>query len=53
VFSPDEGGRLPAVGDRVRLEPAHIDPTCALHERMYIVEGDTVIDEWPVDMRGW
>jgi D-serine deaminase-like pyridoxal phosphate-dependent protein len=53
VFSPDEGGRLPAVGDRVRLEPAHIDPTCALHERMFVVDGETVIDEWPVDMRGW
>jgi D-serine deaminase-like pyridoxal phosphate-dependent protein len=53
VFSADDGGRLPSVGDRVRLEPAHIDPTCALHERMYVVDGESVIDEWPVDMRGW
>jgi D-serine deaminase-like pyridoxal phosphate-dependent protein len=53
VFSPDEGHQPPTVGDRVRLEPAHIDPTCALHERMYAVDGDTVIDEWPIDMRGW
>jgi D-serine deaminase-like pyridoxal phosphate-dependent protein len=53
VFSAEAGQALPAVGDRVRLEPAHIDPTCALHERMYVVDGDTVIDEWPVDMRGW
>ncbi|HVX69397.1 MAG TPA: alanine racemase [Mycobacteriales bacterium] len=53
VFSAGDGSTLPAVGDRVRLEPAHIDPTCALHERMFVVDGDTVIDEWPVDMRGW
>ncbi len=53
VFSAQEAGELPAVGDRVRLEPAHIDPTCVLHERMHVVDGDTVIDEWPVDMRGW
>jgi D-serine deaminase-like pyridoxal phosphate-dependent protein len=53
VFSAEEGQTLPKVGDRVRLEPAHIDPTCALHDRMHIVEGDSVIDEWPVDMRGW
>jgi D-serine deaminase-like pyridoxal phosphate-dependent protein len=53
VFSAEDGGELPKVGDRVRLEPAHIDPTCALHERMYVVDGDAIVDEWPVDMRGW
>ena len=52
VFSSDEGD-LPKVGDRVRLEPAHIDPTCALHERMHVVDGDSVIETWPIDMRGW
>jgi D-serine deaminase-like pyridoxal phosphate-dependent protein len=53
VFSMSDGASLPAVGDRVRLHPAHIDPTCALHELMYVVDADSVIDEWPVDMRGW
>jgi len=41
------------VGDRVRVLPAHIDPTVAKHERMHIVEGDTVVDTWEVDLRGW
>jgi D-serine deaminase-like pyridoxal phosphate-dependent protein len=53
VFSMNDGEPWPSVGDRVRLHPAHIDPTCALHERMYVVDGDDVVDEWPVDMRGW
>ncbi|WP_040340007.1 alanine racemase [Candidatus Blastococcus massiliensis] len=53
IFAPEEGGPLPALGDRVRFEPAHVDPTCALHERMWVVEGDEVVDCWPVDMRGW
>lgn len=52
VFSVDDG-RLPRVGDRVRLLPAHIDPTCALHERMWLVDGDEVLESWPIDMRGW
>jgi D-serine deaminase-like pyridoxal phosphate-dependent protein len=52
VFSADDGD-LPKVGDRVRLEPAHIDPTCALHERMYVVDAGTIIATWPIDMRGW
>ena len=42
-----------AVGDRVRVAPAHIDPTIAYHERMYLVAGEEVVDTWPVDLRGW
>jgi len=42
-----------AVGDRVRVLPAHVDPTVALHERMLVVEGDEVVDVWDVDLRGW
>ena len=41
------------VGDLVRAEPAHVDPTVALHERMHLVDGDEVLDTWPVDLRGW
>ena len=41
------------VGDRVRVTPAHIDPTIAYHERMHVVAGDDVTDVWDVDMRGW
>jgi D-serine deaminase-like pyridoxal phosphate-dependent protein len=53
VFSPPEGGSLPSVGDRVRVLPAHIDPTVAYHERLYLVEEDRVLEAWPVDLRGW
>ena len=42
-----------AVGDRVRVLPAHVDPTVAYHERMHLVRGDEVVDTWPVDLRGW
>jgi len=41
------------VGDRVRVIPAHIDPTIAYHERMHLVSGETVLETWPVDLRGW
>jgi D-serine deaminase-like pyridoxal phosphate-dependent protein len=41
------------VGDRVRLAPAHVDPTMAYHERVYLVSGDEVVDVWPIDLRGW
>ena len=41
-----------SVGDRVRLAPAHIDPTIAKHERMWFIEAGEVT-EWPVDLRHW
>ena len=59
-FSSDEHttflaaeGRLPAVGDRLTMVPAHVDPTVALHERLHVVEGDDVLDTWSVDLRNW
>lgn len=52
TFAPDEP-RSVEVGDRVRVLPAHVDPTVALHERMHVVDGDEVLDTWPVDLRGW
>ncbi|TMC49525.1 MAG: metal-activated pyridoxal enzyme [Chloroflexi bacterium] len=42
-----------AIGDRVSIRPAHVDPTVAYHERMHLVRGDEVVETWPVDLRGW
>jgi D-serine deaminase-like pyridoxal phosphate-dependent protein len=41
------------VGDQVRVTPAHIDPTLALHKTAWIIKGDEVIDQWAIDLRGW
>ena len=41
------------VGDRIRVLPAHVDPTVAYHEHLYVVDGDEVVDRWDVDLRGW
>ncbi len=41
------------VGDKVRLRTAHIDPTIAKHETMWVADGDEIVDRWPVDLRGW
>lgn len=43
----------PRVGERVRVIPAHIDPTVAYHTTMHVVDGDAVLETWPVDLRGW
>jgi len=53
TFTPAEGGSLPGVGDRVRVAPAHVDPTVAYHERMHVVRNSEVVDSWAIDLRGW
>ncbi|MBK9180933.1 MAG: alanine racemase [Acidimicrobiales bacterium] len=42
-----------AAGDRVRVLPAHVDPTVAMHDRLHLARGDEVIETWEVDLRGW
>ena len=41
------------VGDRIEVVPAHVDPTVAYHEFLHLVDGDDVVERWPVDLRGW
>jgi D-serine deaminase-like pyridoxal phosphate-dependent protein len=43
----------PTVGSRVRVIPAHVDPTMAMHDHLWLVRGDEVLDRWPIDLRGW
>ena len=38
-----------AVGDRVRVVPAHVDPTVAYHDTLHLTDGR----QWAVDLRGW
>jgi D-threonine aldolase len=42
-----------SVGDRVRVIPAHVDPTVSQHERLHLIDGDEVVEVWDVDLRGW
>jgi D-serine deaminase-like pyridoxal phosphate-dependent protein len=42
-----------SIGDRVRLLPGHLDPTIARHREMWVVDGEKVVDCWPVDLRHW
>lgn len=57
TFAPDDAATHPltglSVGDRIRVLPAHVDPTLAMHESIWVVRGDQVLDQWPIDLRGW
>ncbi|NPV09521.1 MAG: DSD1 family PLP-dependent enzyme [Anaerolineae bacterium] len=40
------------LGDKVELIPSHGCTTINLHERYFIVQGDRVVDMWPIEARG-
>jgi len=42
-----------SVGHKLRVVPAHIDPTMAMHELAYLVRDEQIIDAWPIDLRSW
>jgi D-serine deaminase-like pyridoxal phosphate-dependent protein len=60
AFFGDEHGRLilpegaakPPLGARIECVTPHCDPTVNLHDFYHLVEGDTLVDIWPIDARG-
>jgi D-serine deaminase-like pyridoxal phosphate-dependent protein len=40
-------------GDRIELWPSHTDPTINLHDALFAVDGDEVVEIWPVAARGY
>ena len=41
------------VGEKLRVTPAHIDPTMAMHGVAHVVRGEELIDSWEIGLRGW
>jgi 3-hydroxy-D-aspartate aldolase len=60
TFMGDEHGRITfakdghgmALGDQVECIVPHCDPTISLYDCYHVVEGDTLVDVWPIDARG-
>ncbi|MGH6975955.1 MAG: DSD1 family PLP-dependent enzyme [Stellaceae bacterium] len=59
-FFGDEHGKLfvptgaarPALGAVIECVTPHCDPTVNLHDFYHVVDGDTLVEIWPVDARG-
>jgi D-serine deaminase-like pyridoxal phosphate-dependent protein len=58
-FGDEQGGvrcgnieDRPAVGDVLTCVVPHCDPTVNLYEVLHIVDGDTLVDIWPIEARG-
>jgi D-serine deaminase-like pyridoxal phosphate-dependent protein len=44
----DPGREAPALGAGIELLTSHCDPTVNLHDRYAVVEGEDVVDFWPI-----
>jgi len=53
TLAPIDPARSFSLGERVRLVPAHVDPTVAYHEALFVIDGERVIERFEVDLRGW
>ena len=53
VIRMQDGSDVPlAVGDKLRLVPGHCDTTVNLHDQYMVMEGDDIVDVWPIAARG-
>jgi D-serine deaminase-like pyridoxal phosphate-dependent protein len=52
VIALPERARM-TIGDRIRLIPSHTDPTVNLHDVFYVIDGERVVDIWPIAARGY
>jgi D-serine deaminase-like pyridoxal phosphate-dependent protein len=41
------------IGDQVFMRPSHTDPTINLHDSFYALDGNRVVDVWPIAARGY
>ena len=48
----DEQARQLVVGQKIWLIPSNCDPTVNLHDWYVVIQGDEVVDIWPVTARG-
>jgi len=47
---PDTG--FPAIGSKVEVIPNHVCPAVNLHEELHLIEGEDVLEVWPIAARG-
>lgn len=52
ILTLEAPSREITIGDRILLLPGHCDPTANLYDRYHVVQGDRVVDTWPVSCRG-
>lgn len=51
VHLPEDLG-FPGIGETVEVIPNHVCPAVNLHDELFLVDGDEVVETWPIAARG-
>ncbi|MBZ4654383.1 MAG: alanine racemase [Peptococcaceae bacterium] len=51
ILSAEANSKL-QIGDKIEIIPNHACPTCNLYDKIYVIENEKVVDEWPILCRG-
>jgi D-serine deaminase-like pyridoxal phosphate-dependent protein len=52
IIELPKGAPQPALGSQFELIVPHCDPTVNLYDHFHVVEGDRLVDIWPIEARG-
>ena len=52
VVAVPQDAEFPDVGGIVEIIPNHVCPAVNLHDELFILDGDDVVDVWPIAARG-
>lgn len=52
IIALPEGAAQPALGTLFDLVVPHCDPTVNLFDAIHVLDGDTLVDVWPIEARG-
>ncbi len=52
IIELPNGAPQPALGASFEMIVPHCDPTVNLYDHLHVVEGDKLIDIWPIEARG-
>jgi D-serine deaminase-like pyridoxal phosphate-dependent protein len=52
IIELPDGVEQPALGRSFELIVPHCDPTVNLYDHFHVVEGDRLVDIWPIEARG-
>ena len=52
VVEIPDGLAFPSIGELVEIIPNHVCPAVNLHDEFFVVDGDEVLETWPIAARG-
>lgn len=53
VQKKDSATAPASIGEKLLVQPSHIDPTMAMHSVAWVTRGEEILDCWQIDLRGW